>query len=150
MEGSQTVTMTDLSGRRRVKELLTRMRKYLSALHAHMYKRLVDQNSHTHSPVSHTHRCSMQRLAILSFFLFLLSLVVQRSLPATLPIHENSLPAPLNGQLIKLNMCLDSCEEKWKSHPSHERKILTAKCWDNCFHHYAGDQLHNYVTVGQE
>ena len=94
----------------------------------------------------------MKRLAILSFFLFLLSIAVQRSLSATLPLHENSLPAPVNGQLIKLNMCLDSCEEKWKSHPSHERKMLTAKCWDNCFHHYAGDvsHIHNSVSSGQE
>jgi hypothetical protein len=94
----------------------------------------------------------MKRLAILSIFLIILFMTVRHSLTAIISLQENSLPAPVNGQLIKLNMCLDTCEEKWKSHPSHERKMQTAKCWDNCFHNYAADviHIHNSVSAGQE
>ena len=63
------------------------------------------------------------------------------------PVSENALPEPLNGQLLKLNSCLDACEEQWKERT--ERKHLTARCWDSCFVLYTAGHIANSVSGTQ-
>ena len=90
----------------------------------------------------------MTRSTLLLFLLLLLA-TSGTSLAARLPLSENSLPEAPDGRLLKLNSCLDVCDDKWKDHASHERRVLTAKCWDNCFISYAG-RLVNSMTSDEQ